>query len=608
VPSLADLRYAIRRRTRRVRYALEDAGYAARRQGRRASSGWSGLTLRARQRLLASAGLLVAAIVIALLVLVPNLPCQVPGGDECQPEDEAIALVPADAPAYVHADTDPDTQQYQDAAALAARLPRLSGQVISRLPGPKGAALNYEREVAPWLGAEAALALVPAGRGDPAQTVLLEVGNQRGASRFLDRLSGRKAETETHRAVDIRVANRVAVAQVSGFVVAGPEPQVKRVIETEAGGRSLRDSEPAQEVSDALPEPRLAELYVSEQAAEDLLAAGGSLGSFESFVNAKATRGAGAALVAAEDRVELAIHSELDPERVESDPGFFNALPPFEPQLTGEVSEGALAYLALGDPADSVDELLTQATAEAPAVATGFEDVGKRLRNTGKVSLERDLLPLLTSQAALSVEPSGATPSGGGTPETEIPGAGGAPGGAPSPEAAAVPGVPYVSMVVEEVDAEAARKTLARLQVPIARALNPGRSQQAPVFKQDEIDGVQAHGVRISPTVDLTYAIVDEKLVVSTNPRGVAQVVSGGSSLEDSSSFEDATEGFPDRLSALLYLNVNALLGLAEVAGLGEDPAYALFSEDLRRLQGLGVAVERSDEESDTEIRLTAGD
>jgi hypothetical protein len=96
--------------------------------------------------------------------------------------------------------------------------------------------------------------------------------------------------------------------------------------------------------------------------------------------------------------------------------------------------------------------------------------------------------------------------------------------------------------------------------------------------------------------------------VVSTNPRGVAQVVSGGSSLEDSSSFEDATEGFPNSLSALLYLNVNALLELAEGAGLGEDPAYALFSEDLRSLRGLGVAVERSDEEIDTEIRLTAGD
>jgi hypothetical protein len=339
-----------------------------------------------------------------------------------------------------------------------------------------------------------------------------------------------------------------------------------------------------------------------------VLAPRASFGSFESFVNAKATRGAGAALAAAEDGLELAIHSELDPERQESEPGFFNALPPFDPNLAGEVSEGALAYLALGDPAASVEDLLAQATAEAPALVAGFEDVGKRLRETGKVSIEKDLLPLLTSQAAVSVEPSGAPPSGGGTPETEIPGGAGVPEGAPSPEAAAVPGIPHVNAVVEEVDAEAARKALARLQVPIAKALNPESGRQAPVFQQDEIEGVPVHSLRISPTVNLSYAIVDGELVISTDSQGVARVLGGGSSLEDSASFEDTTEGFPDEVSALLYLNLNGLLALAEQAGLSEDPAYAVFSEDFRRLRGLGVAVERSDEEIDTEVKLTAGE
>jgi Protein of unknown function (DUF3352) len=607
VPSLEDLRYAIRRRVRRVRYALEDTGYAARRQGRRASFRWSGLTLRTRQRIVAFAGLLVVVIVVALL-FAPSLPCWAPGGEECQPEDDAIALVPADSPAYAHADADPDTQQYEDAAALADALPRLSEQIIAGLPAPRGASIDYRRDVGPWLGSEAAIAVVPAGRGEPEQTLLLEVDDQRRASRFLDRLVGRKAKTETHRGVDLRVADRLGVAQVSGFAVAGPEAQVKRVIDTEAEGRSLEDSEPAQEVSDALPEPRLAELYVSQQGAGELLAPRASLGSFESFVNAKATRGAGVALVATDDGLELAIHSELDPERHKSEPGFFNALPPFDPNLAGEVSEGALAYLALGDPAASVEGLLAQATAEAPALVAGFADVGKRLRETGKVSIEKDLLPLLTSQAAVSVEPSGAPPSGGGTPETEIPGGAGVPEGAPSPEAAAVPGIPHVNAVVEEVDAEAARKALARLQVPIAKALNPESGRQAPVFQQDEIEGVPVHSLRISPTVNLSYAIVDGELVISTDSQGVARVLGGGSSLEDSASFEDTTEGFPDEVSALLYLNLNGLLALAEQAGLSEDPAYAVFSEDFRRLRGLGVAVERSDEEIDTEVKLTAGE
>jgi hypothetical protein len=569
VPSLADLRHALRRRTRAARYVAEDAGYAARRFGRRLGSGagsrWSGLTLRTRMRIAAGLGAL-AVIAVLVVVLASNLPCQFPGGQECQPDDEAIALVPADAPAYAHVAIDPDTRQYEDAAGIADRLPRLAEQAIARLPGPSGAAINYRREVTPWLGAEAALALVPAGGGDPLPTVLLEVGDEQGAERFVERLGAR-------------------ATQVGDFVVVGREPQVRRVVDTESEGRSLEDSDAVAEVRDGLPDLRLAELYVTEEGADELLGPGDPLGSFEIFVDARATRAAGAALVVGEDDLEIAIHSALDPERAEGSPGFFAAFPEFDPALSGEVSEDALAYLALGDPEQSIAGLLDQATAEAPSLAEGFEDVGRRLRESGNVSLEREILPLLTSQAAVVVEPRG----GGG-------------------QSADGTGVPYVSMIVDDVDEERANRALARLQRPIAKALDPGRSLQAPVFQQRDIDGVPARSLRISATVDLTYALIDGKLVVSTDPAGVRQVARGGGSLDDSSRFDEVTEGFPDGLSALAYLNLGGLLNLAEQAGLGADPAYAPFSGELRKLEGVGVAVEHSDEAIDTEIRLTIGD
>jgi hypothetical protein len=82
-------------------------------------------------------------------------------------------------------------------------------------------------------------------------------------------------------------------------------------------------------------------------------------------------------------------------------------------------------------------------------------------------------------------------------------------------------------------------------------------------------------------------------------------VHSGEGSLEDSDRFEGATEDLPDDVSALLYLDIGGLLRLAEAAGLGEDPAYALFSREFGTLEGLGVAVEGGDDEIDTEIRLT---
>jgi hypothetical protein len=587
VPTLADLRYAIRRRTRRARFVAEDVAYAVRRRARGTRDGplerWSRLPQRARQGILAGAAIVVAVVAIAL-VAVPNLPCQAPGGDECAPPDDAIALVPGDSLAYLHADTDPGTQQYENAAAIAERLPRLTDQVVDRLPGPTGGAISYRREVEPWLGDEAAATVIPLRGGNQAVTVLLEVGDEEGANRFVRELTGNDPRTESYRDHDLRTGGGLTVATAGDFVVAGPAAAVKRMIDTETGGRSLEDSEPANEVRDALPDLRLAELVVSEQGAAELLAPGGSLAPFEAFVNARATLGAGAALVVTEDGFELEIHSVLDPERAANAPGFFAAFPSFEPALEGLVSEGALAYLALGDPEQSLAGLLSQATAEAPGIAAGFEQVAQRLRRSGNVNLEQDVLPLLTSQAAVAVEP-----SGGGADEV-------------------VSGVPFVSLILEEVDAEAAAEALSELQAPLAKAFEAQRGLQAPVFKEQEIDGVQVQSLRISPTVELTYAIVDGKLVLSTDPAGVRQMASGGSSLEDSERFSLATEDLPDEVSGLVYLNLSGLLGVAEQAGLGEDPAYALFSDELRKLQGLAVAVQRAEDAIDTKIRITVGE
>jgi hypothetical protein len=605
--SLSDLRYALRRRARRGRYALEDLSYTARRSARRVSSGaerrWSGLTLRTRHRIVAGIAAAVVVLLVAVLA-VPNLPCQVPGGSECQPDDEAIALAPGGTAAYAHVVTDPDTEQYERAAGIAERLPALTAQLIARLPAPSGARIDYRRDVAPWLGGEAALALISTG-GPARPTALLEIGDEDGANRFVRGLAG-KGAAQSHRGVELFRDGVLAVATVSDFVVVGPRRQVESVIDTEAGGPALADAGWVDELRDEFGALWLAELLVSEDGVDELFAPGAPLGSFEAFVNARATRGAGAALVATDDGLELGVTSLLDSERVENVPGFFAAFPGFEPDLADEASEDALAYMALGDPAGSVTGLFSQATAESPGLAAGFEAFAKRLRKAGGVSLERELLPLLSSQAAVWLEPRGGAGGGqGGAPEAELPGA----EGAPQPPATTPSlGAPFVTMVVDEVDTEQATRALARLQRPIATALDPNRSRQAPVFDEQQIDGVAAQSLRVSPTVELTYAVFDGRIAISTDAEGIEQVVGDGSSLEGSDRFEDATDGLPDEVSTLAYLDIEGLLRLAELAGLGADPAYASFSDELRRLDALAVAVSQDDDEIDTELHLTVSE
>jgi hypothetical protein len=130
------------------------------------------------------------------------------------------------------------------------------------------------------------------------------------------------------------------------------------------------------------------------------------------------------------------------------------------------------------------------------------------------------------------------------------------------------------------------------------------RGQQVPDFQSREIDGVAVHSVQISPTVDLSYAIFDGKLVISTQPQGISQVRSSGDELAGTGAYQSATDQLPDRVSALVFLNLDEVLGLAQQAGLAEDPLFASLSEDISHVQSLGLAVRGSDEELRSELFL----
>ena len=624
---------------RRVRYLLGDALYVAGRGleaigrglvavGNRVRDLWFRFSLTNRRRIAAVVALLGIA-AIAWFAAIPNLPCRFPAGEECPPEDDAAKLVPGDALAYAHANVDPETDQFADAAALAGRLPTLSDQLLEFLPAPAGAPLDFQDDVRPWLGGEVALALVPGEGGRPDDALLFEVADTAGAQAFAESIASGPPTESDHSGVAVRTDQRGnASAIVSGFLVVGSEAAVEQTIDAARGDVRALTSSPVQEqVIDQLPEDAVAQIAVSEAGVAELLARDrGALGSLEAFVDFDASVGAGAALVADDGVLEIAIHSELDPEQLEASPGFFDAFASFDPSLTAELAPATLAYVGLGDPAASIEDLFTQAIAEAPGVATGFDDLIDDLRRTGKLDVQSELLPLLEGEAAFTIQP--APPGeeggggGGGEPESEpaVPGEEiGVPGPneAPAeellpPEGAPVPpgvvpssGVPYLLFVADEVDEAAAQEALAKLQGPLAEALDPAETLQAPVFQEREIEGIEAQSLRLSRTVDLTYAVFDGKLVVATDPRGVAAVANAGDeSLADTVPYREATEDMPEEPSFLAYFNVADLLALAEREGLGEDPGYAFFAADARRLSALALSVRQGETTLDTTVRV----
>ena len=213
-------------------------------------------------------------------------------------------------------------------------------------------------------------------------------------------------------------------------------------------------------------------------------------------------------------------------------------------------------------------ELLDR-TAGGGGLAGSLRGLSDRLREEAGVDPLSELLPALGGQAALVAEPTD--------------------------------GVPFASLIVDGVDTDQAAQALAKLQRPLLRALGGGG--QVPRFEEQEIDGVPVRSVQASPTVNLAYAVFDDKLVISTDPAGVEQVLGEGG-LEDSEPFQRATDELPDEVSALVFLNLDELFGQVTRTDLVEDPFFANLSVLFENATSAALAVNGDDEEIRSELFL----
>ncbi|HEX2128900.1 MAG TPA: DUF3352 domain-containing protein [Solirubrobacterales bacterium] len=583
----------MRERLRRVRYMVADVLYVAGRGvasfGRRIGGlggeigpAWRRLPLGLRQGVAAAVALGVLLIAFVALA-VPALPCGFPGGDTCPPADEAAEVVPAEALAYAHVNVDPGTEQFEQLSGTAEAVPGFREQIVARalalIPGPGGEPPDYAADVEPWFGGEAAVAVIPGPSTSTERVVLLEADDAGGARGYAESLAAGLPQPEDYRGVELTTDQRdVATAQVEGFLAVGSRSGVRAVIDTATGApdaTALADDDLASEVRDQLPDHRFAEAWISRDGATDLFTAGGTLGSLAPFLSPESTDGAAIAISAGEDELRLAVRSALNPEREETSPGFFAAFPSFEPTLTEEFADDSLAYVGIGDPGGTVRELLGQAAAEAPGIASGFDDLVDALRRDDGIDIEKELLPALGDEGAFVVEPNDP--------------------------------IPYLEFVSDGVDEEAARRALAALQKPVAEAVDPGTGLQAPVFTEEQVGGTTAHSLRVSPVVDLTYAVFEGLAAIASDPAGISQLTEGDGGLAESAGFERATEGFEDEVSLLAYLDLRRLIEEGIERGLAQVPAFNTFAEDFRSLDALGLAVRRADDTLATDTRLVFG-
>jgi len=598
---------AIAQRLRSVRYFVGDLFYLASRPfrglGRRLKPAWDSVSAQNRRRAAVVLGALALIAAIAFLV-VPSLPCGAPGGDTCAPDDDAIALVPADSLAYVHANLERGSDQYDAAVTVANRTPLLTEQVLGRiLPfflGGSGQPPSFSDDIEPWFGGEIAIVVVPGGAGTQ-QVQMLEVTDTEGAREYEASIAAGEPEPEDYQGTDLRQDGRgLATAIVDDFLLIGSADGVRSIIDVTAnveGADSLDADSNATDALEALPAERLAEAYLSAEGIDSFLAlSDGALAPFESLVDSGVSQGAAVSLSADEGGLRFATRSLLDPDRSEEAGGFFAAFSSFEPELPAELAPDTLAYAGFGNADETVSALLGQATIRAPGIATGITELVDRLRKSAGVDIAEDLLPALNGEGALAVAPRPTVEDASAAPasEDEIPDDLQSPD-APETIAPGQSDVPYAEFLASDVDEEAAREALAGLQGEFAESVDPRIAN--PIFREETFGDVEAQVLRRSPGDVLAYAVHESQLVIADDAAPLERLDSDpDSGLAGSEAYVSATEDLAEAPSFIAYFDLGGLVATAERLGAGGEGPFATFAEDLRRLQTFALAVETEED------------
>jgi hypothetical protein len=204
-------------------------------------------------------------------------------------------VVPAAAPVYAEARVRPTGALQANARALGQAISR-EGNPYARLLGalqtPGSPALDYGRDVAPWLGERAAIFLLSyshasesrllallrtglpggsgeggafpfAGAGSPQGAIVLDARDERRARTFLTAQAAHAgARPRSYRTITYQAAGGVAFGLVRHLAVIGSEAAMHAVIDTSAGAPALARAGAYSHLLSLAPPGALGHLYV----------------------------------------------------------------------------------------------------------------------------------------------------------------------------------------------------------------------------------------------------------------------------------------------------------------------------------------------------------
>jgi hypothetical protein len=507
---------------------------------------------------------------------------------EPPPATGAAALVPADALAYIHLSTDPSRPavnrairlagRFPDAPLLMAALNNRLGAIFSR-PGAPVGAFDLAGDVRPWLGKEAAFALLNTASTTAGSLILLDVRNRRRAQAFLDRTGA--TVVRVYRGVpELRYRRGTVLAFVRHYLAIGQRTSVQSSIDVADGASASLRANPAYgSAASSEPAGRVLDAYVSESGVRRVLAPrGGLLGALGELLLQPALSGTAISLSAVHGGARLTAHSALDPTLARLS-GSQSAR--FTPTLTGLLPAGSPLVLDVNGLARAAPAVLSGAAAAGIGGRVGplLHRLGTALSSEG-VDVGQ-AVSLFSGETAVAMSPPTAN------------GAGAAHGSA-------------LVIVTRTSHQEATRELLANLEAPLARLFPPPSTGpgQAAEWSDVPIAGVTVHQLSIAPGLQLDYAVFRGLVVVSTSLRAIGGVARHARSVADQPSYRAVLGAAPDQVTSLLFLDFSQLLSLGEQMGLTRSARISALRPDLEQIRATGVASTRGEADTTAELFL----
>jgi hypothetical protein len=224
---------------------------------------------------------------------------------------------------------------------------------------------------------------------------------------------------------------------------------------------------------------------------------------------------------------------------------------PFVPTLHEVAPGDSVAFLDMWG-ADRLAGTVADIAGGGTKLSDLLGGLGSELSGSRGAQIRRALRPLNGKEAALFLSPSGRSP--------------------------------LLTLVVDGVRSGEAARMIEQLQPLIARIVERPASGQVPFFEPTRVGKHDAVTLSISPSIELTFSAYGGRAVISTAPAGIRELDQSRSQIADNELFRTGTRGRLNRVTSVLFLDLEQFFALGEQAGLQASVSFRAFRSALSRV------------------------